>query len=251
MKIEISPDYQYMAKELFDIPRMFDEEQGEIVYSGRNFVRRFIIQGTPVVAKRFKRVNFFQQIAYTFFRSTKAERAFRYAGIFRKCGIETPHEIAFLETYEHGLFTTGYFICTACPDPPAFPFLVPKEDYDKTLATDLVSLIVSMHQKGIVHGDLNFGNFLFRKSEKEAHYQFQVIDINRSLFFDTCPPKEVCLKNLSTITHRRDLFEFMVREYARQREWDEEETLAHTTGYLQKLEQKHARKEKIKRLFKR
>lgn len=43
----------------------------------------------------------------------------------------------------------------------------------------------------------------------------------------------------------------MVREYARQREWDEEETLAHTTGYLQKLEQKHARKEKIKRLFKR
>ena len=87
--------------------------------------------------------------------------------------------------------------------------------------------------------------------EEEAHYQFQVIDINRSLFFDTCPPKEVCLKNLSTITHRRDLFEFMVREYARQREWDEEETLAHTTGYLQKLEQKHARKEKIKRLFKR
>ena len=52
-----------LAKELFDIPRMFDEEQGEIVYSGRNFVRRFIIQGTPVVAKRFKRVNFFQQIA--------------------------------------------------------------------------------------------------------------------------------------------------------------------------------------------
>ena len=46
-EIEISPDYQYMAKELFDIPRMFDEEQGEIVYSGRNFVRRFIIQGTP------------------------------------------------------------------------------------------------------------------------------------------------------------------------------------------------------------
>lgn len=49
MKIEISPDYQYMAKELFDIPRMFDEEQGEIVYSGRNFVRRFIIQGTPAL----------------------------------------------------------------------------------------------------------------------------------------------------------------------------------------------------------
>ena len=84
MKIEISPDYQYMAKELFDIPRMFDKEQGEIVYSGRNLVCRFTIQGTPVIAKRFKRVNFFQQIAYSFFRSTKAERAFRYSKKFRE-----------------------------------------------------------------------------------------------------------------------------------------------------------------------
>ena len=83
MKIEISPAYQFMEKELFNIPRMFDEEKGEIVYSGRNLVRRFLIQEIPVIAKRFKRVNFFQQIAYTFFRSTKAERAFRYAGIFR------------------------------------------------------------------------------------------------------------------------------------------------------------------------
>lgn len=57
-------------------------------------------------------------------------------------------------------------------------------------------------------------------------------------------------KNLSTLTHRRDLFEFMVQEYARQRGWDEEETLTHTTHYLEKLEQKHQRKEKIKQLLK-
>ena len=44
------------------------------------------------------------------------------------------------------------------------------------------------------------------------------------------------------------IFEFMVREYARQREWDEEETLAHTTGYLQKLEKKHPRQEKLNRI---
>lgn len=250
MKIEISPEYQYMTKELFDIPRMFNEGQGEIVYSGRNLVCRFTIQGMPVIAKRFKRVNFFQQIAYTFFRSTKAERAFRYAKIFRERGIETPHEIAFIETKEHGLFTTGYFVCTACPDPPAFPYLVPKENYDKELAKDLISFIISMHQKGIIHGDLNFGNFLFRETPPQTHYQFQVIDINRSIFFDTCPPQEICLKNLSTLTHRRDLFEFMVREYARQRGWNEEETLTHTTHYLEKLEQKHQRKEKIKQLLK-
>lgn len=250
MKIEISPDYQYMTKELLDIPRMFDEEQGEIIYSGRNLVRRFTIQGVPVIAKRFKRVNFFQQIAYTFFRSTKAERAFRYASIFRERDIETPHEIAFLEIYEHGLFTTGYFICTLCPDPPAFPYLVSRQDYDKNLAKDLISFIVLMHQKGIVHGDLNFGNFLFHKPKPEAHYQFQVIDINRSIFFNSSPPRDVCLKNLSTLTHRKDLFEFMVKEYARQKGWDEEETFIRADFYLTKLERKHQRKEKIKQLLK-
>ena len=43
----------------------------------------------------------------------------------------------------------------------------------------------------------------------------------------------------------------MVREYARQRKWDENEPLIHTASYLNKLERKHARKEKMKQLLKR
>ena len=93
-----------------------------------------------------------------------------------------------------------------------------------------------------------FLNFLFRKSEKEAHYQFQVIDINRSLFFDTCL-KSMSQKS-STYYAPRDLFEFMVREYARQRNGMKKKHLHTPLVYLQKLEQKHARKEKIKQLFK-
>ena len=51
-----------------------------------------------------------QQVVYTFFRPTKAARAFRFAAEFRKRGIVTPHEMAYIEQKEHGLFTTGYFI---------------------------------------------------------------------------------------------------------------------------------------------
>lgn len=250
MKIIVAPEYQYLKKEIQDTPLLFDSTEGKSVYEGRNSIRNFVLQGTPVTIKRFKRVNFAQQIAYTFFRSTKAERAYRYAHLFRERGIDTPQEIAYVEEYTNGLFTTGYFISTTCPDPPAFPALVPKQDFDRQLAADLIGCIFNMHDKGIVHGDLNLGNFLFRKRPEDGHFAFTVIDTNRSKFYDSFPGKEICLKNLSTLTHRRDLFEFMLRTYARNRHWQEEETLREAARYLEKLEARHERKQKMKKLFK-
>lgn len=250
MKIIISPEYQYLSNNIQNITRLFDSREGTIVYEGRNSIRNFFLQGTPVTIKRFKRVNIAQQIAYTFFKSTKAERAFRYAAIFRERGINTPQEIAYVEDYEHGLFTTGYFISTTCPDPPTFPELVLKDDYDRQLAKDLVRFIVDMHTRGIIHSDLNLGNFLFHKDTKNGYFSFTTIDINRSRFYSTVPPEEVCVKNLSTLTHRRDLFEYMVSEYAQKRGWPVEETIHKATHYLDRLEARHERKQKIKKLFK-
>ena len=128
MKIVIAPEFQNLKNEIQDISALFNSAKGVIVYEGRNSIRNFNIQGVPVTIKRFKRVNPAQQVAYTFFKSTKAERAYRYAAIFRERGICTPQEIAYIEDYEHGLFTTGYFVSTTCPDPPAFPTLVPARD---------------------------------------------------------------------------------------------------------------------------
>lgn len=250
MKIVIAPEFRPLRKDIEDIARLFDSPEGKSVYEGRNSIRNFILQGMPVTIKRFKRVNIAQQIAYTFFKSTKAERAYRYAALFRQRGIDTPREIAYVEAYEHGLFTTGYFLSDTCPDPPAFPALVLEPDFDRRLASDLARFVAKMHSKGIVHGDLNLGNFLFRKHPEDGHFLFTVIDINRSTFYDGYPDKAVCLKNLSTLTHRRDLFQWMVAEYARARGWDEDETLHGATLWLEKLEARHERKQRIKKLFK-
>lgn len=250
MKIIIAPEYKYLEKEIRDISRLFASHEGTIVYEGRNSIRNFSLEGTPVTIKRFKKVNLAQQVAYTFFKSTKAERAYRYARIFRARGIRTPREIAYVEEREHGLFTTGYFISTTCPDPPAFPALVLEKDFDKQLAEDLARLVVLMHGKGIVHGDLNLGNFLYHKDKESGHYSFTVIDINRSKFYDDVPPEDVCMKNLSTLTHRRDLFRFMVSVYAEERNWPVEKTIEKATMYLEELEARHERKQKIKKLFK-
>ena len=250
MKIVIAPEFQNLKNEIQDISALFNSAKGVIVYEGRNSIRNFNIQGVPVTIKRFKRVNPAQQVAYTFFKSTKAERAYRYAAIFRERGICTPQEIAYIEDYEHGLFTTGYFVSTTCPDPPAFPTLVPEKNFDKQLAEDLIGHVIHMHDKGIIHGDLNLGNFLFRKKQESGHYSFTVIDINRSKFYESLPDKATCIKNLSTLTHRRDLFSFMISAYAEKRNWPVADTLNKATAYLEELEARHERKERIKNLFK-
>lgn len=205
-----------------DIPRWFFWGNGDSVYEGRNTLRIFYLDEHPVMVKRFKRANFFQQIAYSFFRKTKAERAFIYAKEFRERGIDTPQEIAFIEEKERGLFTTGYFISEVCPNPPTYPILVDKADFDHQIAKDVAKEIARLHQAGILHGDLNLGNFLYRK--EGDHYFFSVIDTNRSKLKNRVPDEDACLKNLSTVTERPDLFKFIAREYIRERDWTNRET---------------------------
>lgn len=249
MKIHINKNFDFLSEWLSELPLRFDVEGGKTLHDGRNVVRCFEEGGVRLVVKRFKLVNFIQQIAYTFFCRTKAEKAYRFARIFQERGFDTPAAVAYIEDYRWGLFRIGYFVSLYCENPPAFPALVPIEHYDEQLAQSLAELICRMHLKGILHGDLNFGNFLYRKME-DGRYTFTIIDTNRSRFMEHCPDEESCLYNLRTMTHRRDLFCYMVREYAKLREWNPDETEQKALHYLEKLELKHKRKEQWKKLKK-
>lgn len=246
-KIKIAQGYDKYSNYIAEIPERFGRGEGTVIYDGRNSIHRLECDGHAFVVKRFRKVNFVQRVAYTFFRPTKAKRAFLFAKIFRDTGIATPHEVAYIEEYPGGFFTTGYFVSEECQDPPAFPALVPNPDYDKLLASDLAGLIARMHMKGILHGDLNFGNFLYRKEGN--HYHFTVIDTNRSHFCHGVPTKEQCLYNLRTMTQRRDLYEFMAGEYAKCRGWDEAEIRKEALEYLDRFLKKQERKWKLKNLI--
>lgn len=241
MKNVIHPDYKKIADYIVSIPSRFQKKEGEMIHDGRNKVMAFEHEGIRMVVKRFKDVNPVQRVVYTFFRKTKAERAYLYAEKLRTRGIDTPHEIAFLEKKKGFLFITGYFVCLSCENPPVFPALASSAEFDREIATDLVAFIVEMHRKGILFGDLNFGNFLYKKGE-DGHYHFTVIDTNRSHFLDTAPSREECLKNLRTMTHHRNLFRFMLREYARLQGWNEGETVREAFRYLFLFEKEHDRK---------
>lgn len=117
MKIEYNPEYKNNLKvtEFIEkLPSRFEQE-GSVLFSGRNVIKSFVINPADnilkqVVVKRYKFPNAIQRIAYSFFRASKAARAFHNAAQLRTRGIDTPREIAYIEEWKSGLFTYGYFI---------------------------------------------------------------------------------------------------------------------------------------------
>lgn len=243
MKIVVHPNYVSLRNEISRIPELF-ANQGELLYSGRNTVKRFPRTGTPWVVKRYKRPNLIQRIVYTFFKPSKAERAYLYAHILKAKGVSTPEGIAYIEEKSHGFLSNSYFISTECTDRPIFQELVETPVYDNVLTEALTAFFVHLHRLGILHGDLNLNNILYRKMPN-GQYHFTVIDTNRSHFKKSPTPKE-CLMNLKRVTHRRDLLEHIVGKYAELRGWNRTSCVRMVLTALDKFEKRRALKRRLK-----
>ena len=234
MKLVIANEYQQHADFLRHLPQHFAE--GEVVYKGRNEVRRFTHDGVVLMVKRYKKVNAVQQVVYSFFRKSKACRAYLFAQEFRKRGIDTPHEVAYVETTNAlNLFSVGYFVSLEVPGTECHLLLREVQDYPRELADAVAAHVALMHSRGVLHGDLNLSNFLCQL-QSDGTYRFSMIDTNRSHFTNGWPTDEQCLKNLVRLTHRRDLYDYLLRSYARQRGWDVEATAARAVGLLNQFE---------------
>ena len=107
MKLTLNPDYASLKEEMIHLGETMSRRNGEVVHDGRNLVMRIRFNDITLVAKRFKRVNLFQQVAYTFFRTTKAYRAYHCAREFRRRGFDTPRAVAFIEEPRHGVVAVG------------------------------------------------------------------------------------------------------------------------------------------------
>ena len=240
MKCVIADSYQHHAAFIRQIPERFAQGEGGVVYAKRNEVRRFEHQGQVFIVKRYKRPHIFQRLVYTFFRKSKAARAYLFAHEFRRRGIDTPAAIAYLETTEHGLFSIGYFVCEECRWREAALDLRERQDFDRSLGRAVMQQVVLMHSCGVLHGDLNLTNFLYQQ-DADHHYRFMMIDTNRSHFCDGYPSDDECLKNMVRLTHRRDLYEDLVRRYALLRGWDADETARRSLALLTRFEYRRLR----------
>lgn len=243
MIVAIHPAYSQAKDFIETLPSVFDTA-GKLVYQGRNAVRSFDTPWGEWMVKAFKKPHLIQRIAYTFWRPSKPQRAFKYAQRLLQMGIPTPEGIAYIEIKEGGLFSKGYFVSAALHDPSLYDVLNRTENFDRRLADCVADFVVDMHVKGFLHGDLNLSNILYHPLPTGG-YRFSVIDTNRSTFNPNASPAE-CIDRLKRLTHRRDLLNYLVGVYARKRNWDEAATVHEVNRQLVRFETKKKWLHKLK-----
>ena len=221
MNIVVASEYEDLRAWLMQMPRLFDDNQGELLYRGRNQIRLFDVDGRKLVVKRFKRNDIIKAVVYTLFRKNKARRSYENAGLLRQRGFVTPHEVAYIEQRTAGLVTQVYYVCAYTDGEPIRPRLIEQEPFDERLATDYARYVASLHESGVLHRDLNPTNVLFSENGEPAAVSFELIDINRMQFFDGAVPKAACMENLTLFYWLTPAYRFILDEYARQRGWSE------------------------------
>ena len=206
VKITLAPQYEGYRTFLASMPDIF-ENQGELIYKGRNILKKLVYKDKEFIVKKYAEPGFIRSVAYTL-TSSKAHRAYFYGRRMLEEGFNTPVPIAAIEVKRKGLLSDSYFIC--------------EPDYSKSLLDEfkengrlshetvgqLTHLIMSLHEKGIFHGDLNLSNIL------SSEQGLVLIDTNRTRFINRNPGVNRRLQNLIRLTHDRRQLSELLGSYA-------------------------------------
>jgi len=175
IKVELSHNsYQSLVS---DIDRYFSCSD-VVLQDDRNTIKEVEFNGEVLVVKSYKEPSIISSFIYTYFRKSKAWRAYEYG---LKAAKFTPKVIARIEFFKP-LLTSSYLICYKFESD--FDIRRPLLDNDfpdrDEIFRQFSNFVYQMHQEGIFHNDLSPGNILIKKSDKD--YQFQIVDINRMTF---------------------------------------------------------------------
>lgn len=219
MRKIVNPNFLHLNDWIQQVPSLFKSGEGKILFTGRNQIRLFEIDGEELVVKRYKRHDIVKAFAYTFFRKNKACKSYENAVRLREYGFCSPQEVAYLECTFAGLIIQVYYICVYTDAKPIRPRLIEQKPFNEQLAVAYARYVASLHEAGVLHCDLNPTNVLF--TEHNGNYGFELIDINRMRFYNGPVPKEECMENLTLFYWLTPVYRFILDEYAHQRGWTE------------------------------
>ena len=203
------------------------ELHGELLACNRrNVIKSFVLSGDDggaeqekIVVKSFCLKNVLQKIIYSYVVPSKAKRAYLNGLKLVEMGCGTPSPLAYVEKWKKGLLQQCYYVTSYTPDSSIRQPL--EVDFNKALAREFALLMAKMHDNGIVHHDLNFSNVLYHQSGNG--YKLSVIDINRMTTKDPARLSwKDCMDDYVRWTDRKDLFGYVMQEYAVARKLDQE-----------------------------
>nr|WP_245940275.1 lipopolysaccharide kinase InaA family protein [Seonamhaeicola aphaedonensis] len=198
-------------KKLTEVICNFSSIEGGV--GERNIIKIVNVDGVNLNIKSFKIPNIFNQIAYKFFRKSKAQRSFEYAKKLIELEVGTPKPIAYFEYESLFLFNKSFYVSEQLDYDFTYrelthDFNIP--DYDKILRL-FTRFTFSLHEKGIHFLDHSPGNTLIKKNGDK--YDFYLVDLNRMNF--GAMDFETRIKNFARLTKHKSMVEVMSDEYAK------------------------------------
>lgn len=220
-KIRLNSEYKFLMNFLLNLPNIFCHE-GEVVYKGRNELRKFRIEGISLIVKSYRKPHLLNRIIYGMYRKSKAERAYLNANKLLKSNIGTPLPIGFITIGKNFLFDKSYFVSleSTCPykfnDLSQFNFLRSNEIFEAIAATTAV-----LHENNFLHKDYSGGNILFDDRDKEI--KVEIIDLNRMQF--TKIGINIGCKNFERLATSPENLEIMGSKYAEIRNYNKRQCI--------------------------
>ena len=206
-----------------ELHQQFDQS-GTVLFDSRNTIRRYELEGTPLIVKRYKRPNLLSSIGYGVQRNSKAHKALRNGLELIRRGFRTPCPYAAVEVWSQGGLRLGecYSLCGECTAPlDLAKTLNDPETPDPEVARRFAFYAAELHKKGVMMVDLNSTNVLFDPKdfqETDPAKWFQLIDINRMSFLHDEKQDEFSLsqrlENLTRFTGKLEVFRLVARHYA-------------------------------------
>lgn len=209
---KINDDFPLLTDLTLNMPQTFSTI-GTVMQDSRNIIKMVRTPYGNVVVKNFKGMYFFNRLAYSLFRRSKASRSYLYSDVLKEKGVVTPTNVAWINRYTCGLLMESYYISVYSPYPTLNQYLesLPESEQRTRILHQLAAFALKLHRLGIFHGDFSTGNILVIRDGLD--YAFSMVDLNRIKF--------------GTINHRKGLKSFdklglsmedinvLIAEYAR------------------------------------
>ncbi len=246
----INSKFQSLKELVLDAISNFNSKGKVLVEGQRNAIKLFDLKDITLNIKSFKKPNLINKIAYRYFRKSKARRSFEFASKLMEMQIGTPNPVAFFENYDFIGLKESYYACEHLENVFEFREIVQNEAFESRdfIIRKFTQFTFEMHEKGIEFLDHSPGNTLIRKNT-DGSYSFFLVDLNRMKFHETLDFK-TRMKNLSKITHKKDMIVVMSNEYAKLS--GEDETIIFETmwGLTSDFQYRFHRKKRIKKKLK-
>ena len=250
INVNYNPKFSNLSDILNEIFVNFNFKGKILVNGQRNAIKLFEVEGITLNIKSFKRPNLFNKIVYRYFRKSKARRSFEFASKLMEMQIGTPQPVAFFENYDFVGLKESYYACEHLENVFEFREIVQNEAFENRdfIIRKFTQFTFEMHEKGIEFLDHSPGNTLIHKNA-DGSYSFFLVDLNRMKFHETIDFK-TRMKNLSKITHKKDMIAVMSNEYAKLSNGDETTIFEFMWGLTADFQYRFHRKKRIKKKLK-